>query len=76
VVGGVAVGQLGVLGPLDEQVQVVLPCEPDCAEHLVRERGVIVHPGSFYGMAESSRIVVSLIVPSDDFAASIQMATT
>jgi alanine-synthesizing transaminase len=48
--------------------------EADCAVRLVRERGVIVHPGSFYGMAESSRVVVSLIGPGDEFATGIRMA--
>jgi hypothetical protein len=41
---------------------------------LARERGVIVHPGSFYGMADADRVVVSLIGPSADFEASIQRA--
>jgi len=48
--------------------------EVDCAERLVRERGVIVHPGSFYGMAEAQRVVVSLIGPAGGFAAGIQVA--
>jgi alanine-synthesizing transaminase len=33
--------------------------------------GVVVHPGSFYGMAEPERIVVSLIVPADEFSTGI-----
>jgi alanine-synthesizing transaminase len=37
-----------------------------CAEDLVRERGVILHPGAFYGMAEGNRVVLSLICPSDE----------
>jgi aspartate/methionine/tyrosine aminotransferase len=48
--------------------------EAECAERLARERGVIVHPGSFYGMADADRVVVSLIGPSADFEASIQRA--
>jgi aspartate/methionine/tyrosine aminotransferase len=48
--------------------------EAECAERLARERGVIVHPGSFYGMAEASRVVVSLIGPAAEFEASIQRA--
>jgi len=48
--------------------------EADCAKRLVRERGVIVHPGSFFGMAEAGRVVVSLIGLAEDFAASIQRA--
>jgi aspartate/methionine/tyrosine aminotransferase len=49
--------------------------EPDCAERLVRERGVITHPGSFYGIGEPNRIVVSLIGPGAVFSAGIQHAT-
>jgi len=49
--------------------------ERDCAERLVRERGVIVHPGWFYGMAERNRVVVSLIGPAADFEAGIRRAT-
>ena len=48
--------------------------EGDLAEQLVRERGVIVHPGSFYGMPQKNRIVVSLIGPTAEFTASIQRA--
>jgi len=48
--------------------------EAACAERLARERGVIVHPGSFYGMAETGRVVVSLIGSAVDFEISIQLA--
>ncbi len=48
--------------------------ETECAERLARERGVIVHPGSFYGMGEVGRVVVSLIGPAADFEVSIQRA--
>ena len=48
--------------------------ETECAERLAHERGVIVHPGSFYGMVEAGRVVVSLIGPSAEFDASIQRA--
>jgi aspartate/methionine/tyrosine aminotransferase len=41
--------------------------ELDCAERLVRERGVVMHPGAFYGMAERNRVVVSLIGPAGEF---------
>jgi hypothetical protein len=27
----------------------------------------VVHPGAFYGMLEEERIVLSLIVPSEEF---------
>ena len=33
----------------------------------LRETGVVVHPGSFYGMADDGRVVVSLIGPAIDF---------
>ena len=48
--------------------------EGDLAEQLVRERGVIVHPGSFYGMPQKNRIVVSLIGPEAEFTTGIQRA--
>ncbi len=50
--------------------------EVDCAERLVRERGVVVHPGAYYGMAERNRLVVSLIGAAGDFEVGIQRATT
>ncbi len=50
--------------------------ERDCAERLVRERDVIVHPGSFYGMAERNRLVVSLIGPSAEFEEGIRRAAS
>jgi len=49
--------------------------EAECAERLARERGVIVHPGSFYGMGEAGRVVVSLIGPAEELSVSIQRAT-
>ena len=48
--------------------------EAECAERLVRQRGVIVHPGSFYGMAETQRIVVSLIGREEELERGIQAA--
>jgi alanine-synthesizing transaminase len=48
--------------------------EADCAERLFRERGVVVHPGSFYGIAQSNRVVVSLICPMKDFSEGIYRA--
>src|SRR6266702_417570 len=50
--------------------------ELDCAERLVRERGVVVHPGAFYGMRERNRVVVSLIGIAADFEAGMQCATS
>lgn len=40
----------------------------DIAGSLLNECGVIVHPGTFYGIAEGGRVVVSLVGPADDFA--------
>jgi hypothetical protein len=48
--------------------------EQDCAEGLVRERGVLTHPGWFYGMGERNRIVVSLIGPPAEFEEGIRRA--
>jgi alanine-synthesizing transaminase len=48
--------------------------DSDCAERLARERGVVVHPGAFYGMAERNRMVVSLIGPAKEFEAGIRLA--
>lgn len=38
------------------------------AERLLHLTKVVVHPGSFYGMSEEGRIVVSLIVPAEAFS--------
>ena len=48
--------------------------EAECAERLARERGVLVHPGWFYGMGEAGRVVVSLIGLAEEFGVSIQRA--
>lgn len=56
---------------------VALPAcvgEANCAERLLRDAGVIVHPGAFYGMAEANRIVVSLIGPAEEFEQGIRRA--
>ncbi len=42
------------------------------AERLLSELNVVVHPGSFYGIAEAGRVVVSLITPLDEFALGMQ----
>jgi alanine-synthesizing transaminase len=36
-----------------------------CAERMIREHGIVVHPGSFYGMTEPNRAVVSLLTPTE-----------
>jgi aspartate/methionine/tyrosine aminotransferase len=41
--------------------------EGDVAERLLRELGVVVHPGSFYGIPESGRVVISLLGLADNF---------
>jgi aspartate/methionine/tyrosine aminotransferase len=48
--------------------------EVDCAERLIRERSVVVHPGAFYGMRERNRVVVSLIGQTRDLEEGIQCA--
>jgi alanine-synthesizing transaminase len=44
----------------------------DVAEMLLRDLDVVVHPGSFYGIAESGRVVVSLLGPAGDFAEGLE----
>jgi alanine-synthesizing transaminase len=44
-------------------------------EWILREARVIVHPGSFYAIAEAGRIVVSLITPLEDFAMGSRLLT-
>jgi alanine-synthesizing transaminase len=48
----------------------------DVAGQLLREVGLVVHPGSFYGVAESGRVVVSLIGPVEEFAWGMQKIST
>ena len=38
------------------------------AGELLREAEVVVHPGSFYGIGEAGRVVVSLLGPAAEFA--------
>ena len=44
----------------------------DVAEMLLRDAGVVVHPGSFYGIAESGRVVVSLLGFAQEFAVGME----
>jgi len=44
----------------------------DLAERLLKESGVVIHPGAFYGIAEGGRVVVSLIGPVGEFAAGME----
>jgi alanine-synthesizing transaminase len=48
-----------------------LDAEGDFAIELLQEAGVVTHPGSFYGLAERGRVVVSLIGSADDFSSAI-----
>lgn len=41
---------------------------PDAAGELLRRANVVVHPGTFYGIAEAGRVVVSLLGPEARFA--------
>jgi aspartate/methionine/tyrosine aminotransferase len=41
--------------------------EEDLAERLLQQLGVLVHPGSFYGIPESGRVVISLLGPEGEF---------
>jgi alanine-synthesizing transaminase len=43
----------------------------EVAEGLLREAGVVVHPGSFYGIAEAGRVVVSLLGSAAEFGVGI-----
>jgi aspartate/methionine/tyrosine aminotransferase len=45
--------------------------EGDVAGWLLREAGVIVHPGGFYGIGEAGRAVVSLLGPAEGFVEGI-----
>ena len=44
----------------------------DLAERLVNTAGVVTHPASFYELAGTNRLVVSLIVPCETFAAGLR----
>jgi aspartate/methionine/tyrosine aminotransferase len=46
--------------------------EPDPAMRLLEDQGVVVHPGSFYGMTDPRLVVVSLLTPEPRFAAGIR----
>jgi len=45
----------------------------DIAGELLAEAGVVVHPGSFYGIGEPGRIVVSLIGRTEEFAEGVAL---
>ena len=69
-------GQIGLI-PVEAGWSAVLRMpqrvgNQDLAERLVREAGVVVHPGAFYGIADQHSLVVSLIVPPGSFRAGIE----
>ena len=43
------------------------------AERLIAETRVVTHPGSFYGMAERNRLVISLLGSPDGFRRAVQI---
>jgi alanine-synthesizing transaminase len=49
-----------------------LQSDEDLTIALLQERGVHVHPGHFYDFPKPSHIVVSLIVPEQEFAEGVQ----
>jgi aspartate/methionine/tyrosine aminotransferase len=44
----------------------------EVAEMLLQEMGVVVHPGSFYGIAETGRAVVSFLGVEEEFAEGLE----
>ena len=44
----------------------------DVAGRLLRETGVVVHPGTFYGIAERGRVVVSLLGFEQEFGEGLE----
>jgi len=49
-----------------------LESDEDLTIALLKERGVHVHPGHFYDFPKSGHIVISLIVPEQEFAEGVQ----
>lgn len=45
--------------------------DTDLAIHLIREAGVVVHPGSFYGFPPKGWLVISLLIDQQQFAAGV-----
>lgn len=43
------------------------------AERVLEETGVVVHPGSFYGLAGPGRVVASLLGPVEDFRRGMEL---
>lgn len=51
---------------------VRLPQRTDIAEEMLREVDLVVHPGSYYGIGEAGRVVVSLLEPGTEFAEGVE----
>jgi alanine-synthesizing transaminase len=64
---GSGVGVLQVEGGWSAILRLPQMGEDDLAERLLREVGVLVHPGSFYGIPELGRVVISLLGPEGEF---------
>ncbi len=47
--------------------------DEDLAVRLVEERGVYVHPGSFFGFGEAGWLVVSLLTPEEEFLKGVRV---
>ncbi len=47
----------------------------DVALHLLRQHGVVMHPGSFYGFPEKGWLVISLLTPATMFEAGVRRLT-
>jgi aspartate/methionine/tyrosine aminotransferase len=52
-------------------VVVRVPSGHGGAEEILQERGVIVHPGSFYGLTGQGRVVLSLIGVAAEFSVGV-----
>ncbi len=50
--------------------------EEETALSLLLERGVVVHPGGFFGFSQERWLVVSLLTPSPEFAEAIEEICT
>ena len=49
--------------------------DDETALELLLERGVVVHPGDFYGFSGQGRLVISLLTPEEEFSAGVAAIT-
>jgi len=70
--GGLLVNRLGLEGGWYAVLRIpaTLPDETTALELL--KLGVLVHPGYFFGMAESGWLVVSLLAPTEEFSLGVR----